>query len=81
MMTLKMAIERYRALAPGWGVPVALSDFGLSPTETEKLFNGLDEDYHISRHLHFSVRGGQTYRISGEEVTHVAIDEAISNVM
>lgn len=81
MMTLKMMVERYRALTPGWGVSMALSDFGLSTTETERLFSGLDEDYHISRHLHFSKRDGQAYRISGEEVTHVAIDEAISNVL
>jgi len=81
MMTLKMVVERYRELAGPWGRPVSLAEFGLSAAETERVFGGLDEDYQISRHLHFSKRDGQTYRISGEEVTHVAIDEGISNLL
>jgi hypothetical protein len=81
MMTLKTVTERYNALAKEPGTPVALEEFGLSPEETEKLFSGLDEDYHISRHLHFSKAEGRCYRISGEEVTHVAIDGAISSVL
>jgi len=81
MMTLKMLVERYRALTQGWGTPAALSEFGLSAPETEKLFGGLDEDYHISRHLHFSRGEGPSYRISGEAVTHVAIDAGISNLL
>jgi hypothetical protein len=81
MMTLKMVVDRYRALTRGWGTPAALSEFGLSAAETEKLFGGLDEDYHISRHLHFSTGEGPSYRISGEDVTHIAIDEGISNLL
>jgi len=81
MMTLKMVVDRYRDKAEGWGSPVALPEFGLSAADTEKLFGVLDDDYHLSRHLHFSKREGQAYRISGEEVTHVAIDEAISGLL
>ena len=81
MMTLKMVVERYNSLAGQPGAPVALSEFGLSPDETQKLFSALDEDYHISRHLHFSKLEGQTYRISGEDATHVAIDGAISSLL
>ena len=81
MMTLKMMVDRYRALAREWRTPAALSEFGLSAAETDKLFGGLDEDYHISRHLHFSRAKGPIYRISGEEVTHIAIDEGIVNLL
>ena len=81
MMTLTMIVERYGALVSQAGSPVALDAFGLPPDETEKLFNALDEDYHISRHLHFSRAEGRVYRISGEEVTHVAIDPAIASLL
>jgi len=81
MMTLKVLTERYNSLASQPGAPVALGRFGLSPEETEKLFNALDEDYQINRHLHFSKVEGPTYRISGEEVTHVSMDAAISSLL
>jgi hypothetical protein len=80
MLTLKMVVDRYTALAGQAGAPVALSDFGWSPSETEKMFNGFDEDYHISRYLHFSKSEGRSYAISGEEVTHIAIDANISSL-
>lgn len=81
MITLKMVVERYNSLAGQPGAPVALGEFGLSPEETERLFSALDEDYHISRHLHFSLAEGLRYRVSGEEVTHVAMDEAIASLL
>jgi hypothetical protein len=81
MMTLKLLVDRYRQLASQAGAPVALAAFGLSPAETEKLFSSLDEDYHINRHLHFSKTQGPSYRIGGEEVTHVALDAAIANLL
>jgi hypothetical protein len=81
MMTLRALVERYNTLPRKAGDAVALADFGLTPEETVKLFNSLDEDYHISRHLHFSKGDGKTYTISGEAVTHVAIDAAISNLL
>ena len=81
MITLKTVVERYNSLAKQPGAPVALESFGLTPDETEKLFNALDEDYHISRHLHFSKGERRIYRISGEDMTHIAIDEAIANLL
>jgi hypothetical protein len=81
MMTLQMVVERYSALASLPGIPVALEQFGLSPEETGKLFNALDEDYQISRHLHFSKAKCRAYQISGEEVTHVVLDAAISSLL
>jgi len=80
-MTLKMVVERYNAVAGRPGIPVALGEFGLSQNETEELFTALDEDYHISRHLHFSKAEGLAYQISGEKVTHVAMDATITNLL
>jgi len=81
MMTLREVVDRYNALAGRPGEPVPLSDFGLPRDETAALFNSLDEDYHISRYLHFSRSEGQRYSISGDSVTHVAIDTAVTAVL
>jgi hypothetical protein len=78
MMTLKEVVDRYNSLTEQPGGPVPLSAFGLSSEETTALFNSLDEDYHISRYLHFSRMEGQGYGIGEEFVTHVAIDEGIA---
>ena len=80
MMNLKEVVDRYFSLA-GWGTPVPLSRFGLSPQETARLFSALDEDYHISRFLHFSRAEGESYEIGGESVTHVAIEPGISTLL
>ena len=81
MITLKTVVDRYNALAKQPGAAVALEAFGLTAEETEKLFSALNEDYHISRYLHFSKLEGRAYRVSGEEVTHVAIDPAITSLL
>jgi len=77
MLSLKEVVDRYAALTPEFGKPVALSSFHLSADETARLFSSLDEDYHINRFLHFSRSAGQRYVIAGEEATHVSIDCAI----
>jgi hypothetical protein len=81
MMNLKEVVERYAALAGSFGNPVALAEFALSPEETQNVFSSFDEDYHISRFLHFSRDEGQRFVISGEAVTHVAIDPAIYSLL
>jgi hypothetical protein len=81
MLSLKEVVERYRSLAQSAGEPVALSAFHLGVDETSRLFTALDEDYHISRYLHFSCGSGGRYTIDGEEVTHVSIDLAISSLL
>ena len=81
MLTLKEVADRYASLAKSFGEPVALSAFKLVPDETSRLFTALDEDYHISRFLHFSLGAGQSYVIGGEAVTHVAIDAGISSLL
>jgi hypothetical protein len=81
MMNLREVCERYATLADRFGAPVALVAFGLDAEETEHLFSALDEDYHISRFLHFSRAEGQSYRISGEPVTHVLIDLSVRSLL
>jgi hypothetical protein len=81
MTSLREIVERYAALAGGFGKSVALSEFGFGVGETQNLFSALDEDYHISRFLHFSLEKGQAYQISGEAVTHIAIDPAIQTLL
>jgi hypothetical protein len=77
MMDLKELVQRYAALAGKFGNPVALSAFGLSEGETQNLFSAFEEDYHISRFLHFSCADGQRYTIGGELATHITVDPAI----
>ena len=81
MMPLRELVERYLSVAVHFGVPVALSSFALSPAETERLFSGYDEDYHISRFFHFSQDSGVPLSINGFAVTHVAIDAEIQSIL
>jgi hypothetical protein len=91
LQTLRQVVEKYRALAGGFGRPVALDDFGLSPQETERLFSQFDEDYHISRFFHFTldparVRAtdklpGRAYQINAFPQSHVSLDEEIAGIL
>jgi len=82
MMLLGELVARYRPLAGGaFGVPVPLAAFALNHAETERVFSAYDEDYHISRFLHFSHSGGTAFVIDGERVTHVAIDAEIESIL
>jgi len=81
MLSLKEVVDRYSSLAKQWGDPVALEAFALDPEETIKLFTSLDEDYHISRFVNFSMGHGHLYLISGDPVTHVRIDTAIRDLL
>ncbi len=81
MLSLREVLDRYLAIAGKFGEPVALSAFQLSPAEIQALFNVLDEDYHLSRFLHFSRAEGASYVISGARVTHVSIDSGIQSML
>ena len=81
MMNLRELVQRYIALAGGYGSPVALSTFSLPAAETERVFSGYDEDYHISRFLHFSEVEGTRYAIDGIAATHVSIDAEIETIL
>lgn len=81
MMPLKELYRVYTTIAPKPGEPVPLSAFPTSLEETEKIFSVFNEDYHISRFLHFSNHRGKKYSINGEAATHVAIDPKISSIL
>lgn len=80
MWNLRQLVDKYLALTGAFGIPVELSQFELSPEETISLFGGFDEDYHISRYLHFSNQEGKDFLIDGERVTHISIDTSINEI-
>jgi len=86
-MSLRDVIEKYTHLAGGFGRPLALAAFGLSPDETERVFGIFDEDYHISRFFHFSLQpatgphSSQSYRINGYPQSHVSLDAEIQSIL
>ena len=81
MWNLRQLVDRYFVLAGGYGKPVALGRFALTAAETLTVFGSFDEDYHISRYLHFSKQEGNSYLIGGEQVTHLSIDESIKEIL
>jgi hypothetical protein len=82
-LTLRDVVSRYRELAGGFGAPVELRSFGLSRQETERLFGAFDEDYHISRYLHFSLdsAAAETYSINSFPQSHVWLDAEIETIL
>ncbi len=81
IMLLRDLVRSYRSLAGKFGEPVALSGFGLTKAETERLFSGYDEDYHISRFFQFSETTGDKFSINGIPATHVTIDAEIQTIL
>ncbi len=81
MMPLRDLVHLYRSQAGNFGEPVALFAFGLAIAETERLFSGFDEDYHISRFFQFSESAGEKYSINGVPATHVSIDAEIQSIL
>jgi hypothetical protein len=80
-MNLQELVEHYRSLAGEFGKPVLLSSFPLSWEQTERLFSGYDEDYHISRFFHFSETSGDKFSINGIPATHVSLDAEIETIL
>ena len=81
MMSLREMVGRYLSSSNGFGRSLPLSSFALSPRETEQLFSGYEEDYHISRFLHFSRDAGTEFSINGFPATHVSIDAEIESIL
>jgi hypothetical protein len=81
IMPLRDLVRLYRSHAGNFGEPVALSAFGLTNAETELLFSGYDEDYHISRFLQFSEAAGKKFSINGIPSTHVSLDAEIETIL
>ena len=81
-MSLLELVERYRKLVHAFGDPVAISNFGFSVEEANRLFSGFDEDYHISRFFNFTEESGaQRHSINSFPATHVAIDPEIESIL
>jgi hypothetical protein len=74
-------IERYLGASGGYGKPAALAALGLSHAETESSLSQFDEDYMISRFLHFSMQSGEAFQINGFPQTHLIIDAAIQSIV
>ena len=80
-ITLREVVDRYLAVGSDFQVPVALSALGFSREQVEGVFSAFDEDYHISRYLHFDCADGVNYQIGGFSQTHVAIDAEIQSIL
>ena len=80
-MTLKQIVDKYLAIAGGFAFLAPLADFGLPKNEAERIFSAFDEDYHISRFMHFSQVSGPAYNINGFEQTHISIDADIQTIL
>jgi hypothetical protein len=80
-LELSQIVQKYLAASGGYGKPIALSALGLSAKEIEAAFGTLDEDYHISRFLHFQCSAGANYQINGFPQTHVSIDAEIQTIL
>jgi hypothetical protein len=80
-VSLREAIQKYLVAAGGYGRPAALSALGFSAKQIEELFGALDEDYHISRYLHFQRAAGADYNINGLPQTHLSIDPEIQAIL
>ena len=81
IMPLRDLVRLYLSRTGNFGEPVALSAFGLTNTETERLFSGYEEDYHISRYFQFSEAAGEKYSINGIPATHVSLDAEIQSIL
>jgi hypothetical protein len=81
IMPLGELVRLYRQHAGEFSKPVPLSVFGLGHAETERLFSGYDEDYHISRFFYFTEAGGEKFSINGFFATHVSLDAEIETIL
>jgi hypothetical protein len=80
-MTLNEIVEKYLTIAGGFSFLAPLADFGMEREEAERVFGAFDEDYHISRYMHFMQVSGPAYKINGFEQTHVSLDEEIQFIL
>jgi len=78
-------VKRYLAIAGAYGKSVPIASLEIPAGETERVFDFLDEDYHISRFFHFrdaSAEGGETsFMINGFPQTHISIDPDVQAIL
>jgi hypothetical protein len=84
-MRLPEVVKKYLAVAGGYGKSVTIASLEIPREETERVFDFLDEDYHISRFFHFhNASGGDpsaAFLINGFPQTHIAIDQEIQSIL
>ena len=80
-MRLPEVVKKYLAAAGGYGKFVSIASMGIPPDETERVFDFLDEDYHISRYFHFSNKAGEAFDINGFPQTHFSVDAEIQSTL
>jgi hypothetical protein len=80
-MNLREAVEKYLSMAGEYGKFVALESLGFPHEVTERIFSVFDEDYNISRFLHFRNQSGESFLIGGFPQTHVSIDAGIQAIL
>lgn len=80
-MTLREALDKYLAAAGGYGNSVALASLSAPHDEIEKAFSLFDEDYHISRFIHFQNESGESFQINDFPQTHVSVDAEIQTIL
>ena len=78
---LKDIVEKYLAVAGGYGKSIPLAALGDSREDVESTFGAFDEDYHISRFMRFQNDSGTAYQINGFPQTHVAIHAEIQTIL
>jgi len=81
MLGLREIVDRYLAVAGGYGKVVPISALKLPHAEAEKAFDALDEDYNISRFIHFVCAAGADYSINGFPQSHISIDSDIQSIL
>jgi hypothetical protein len=80
-MGLRELVGKYLALAGAFGRPIPLEAFGIPHAEGESLWSAMDEDYHISRFLQFSLADGLRFSINGFPQTHLTMDAEIESLL
>ena len=84
-MRLPEVVKKYLAVGGGYGKSVAIASLEIPRDETERVFDFLDEDYHISRFFHFRDASGDeasaAFLINGFPQTHISIDPEIQSIL
>jgi hypothetical protein len=80
-LELKEVVQKYLAVAGGYGKTVPLDSLGLSRQDIESVFSAFDEDYHISRFFNFKCAAGAGYKINGFPQSHISIDAEIQAIL
>jgi len=79
--TLQELVTKYLAAAGAYGKAAAIASLGGERAEIERMLSACDEDYQISRFLHFRNAGEDGYNINGFPQTHLVIDSEIQSIL